>query len=199
MEALFKRYLSRFENLILGTTFLVMIVAMVTQVVNRTFVHSSMPWLEELAVYSMLYMVLLGTEAGLRDGSQLSIKLLEEKLKGRVRLVVEAIAKLVVLVFSVIMLRASYALVMQQVSSGQLTPALQWPMWIPYASFLIAFALIVVVQAVTLVLYVKALIRNDESIVRAVEDKPEDIEETIAKERKALLGADAGDEREGDR
>lgn len=186
MDNIFKRSLGTFENLALGSTFAVLVVAMVTQVVNRTFIQASMPWLEELAVYAMLYLVLLGTAAGLRDGSQLSITLLQERLTGRARLALETIAKLVVVVVGVLLLIASYNLVMQQVSSGQQSAALNWPMWIPYGAFLIAFLLITVVQSVALVVHVRALIANDPSLIKAVEDDAESIEKVVENEIVAL-------------
>lgn len=192
-----KRLLKAFEDVVLAGTFIVMILAMAIQVLNRTFWQYSMPWLEEASLFAMLYMVLIGTEAGLRDGSQIAVTMLPDKLKGRARLAVQLLAKVAVLVFSVAMLIGSYNLVQQQVSSGQTSPALGWPMWVPYGSFAVAFTLIVIVQAIALVLQVRALIANDESIADKIDASTQDDVEP-------LIGADeygpdaATNEKDGD-
>lgn len=49
-------------------TFVIMVVCYFISVVNRNFIKGSMPWTEELALYCMVYMALIGTELGLRDG-----------------------------------------------------------------------------------------------------------------------------------
>ncbi|WP_147917134.1 TRAP transporter small permease [Ruania zhangjianzhongii] len=174
-----KRLLKGFEDVVLAGTFIVMILAMAIQVLNRTFWQFSMPWLEETSLFAMLYMVLIGTEAGLRDGSQIAVTMLPDKLRGRARLAVQLLAKVAVLVFSVVMLIGSYNLVQQQVTSGQTSPALGWPMWVPYGSFAISFLLIVVVQAIALVLQVRALIANDESIAMRIDVRTQDNAEPL--------------------
>ena len=53
--------------------FVAMVAAYFVAVVNRNFIKASMPWTEEVAMYSMIYMALLGTEVGLRDGTQVAV------------------------------------------------------------------------------------------------------------------------------
>ena len=93
-------------------TFVIMVVCYFISVVNRNFIKGSMPWTEELALYCMVYMALIGTELGLRDGTQVSVTALTEKLKGTmVGKVINFIAKVALIVFSCTMLRFSVALV----------------------------------------------------------------------------------------
>ena len=89
-------------------TFVIMVVCYFISVVNRNFIKGSMPWTEELALYCMVYMALIGTELGLRDGTQVSVTALTEKLKGTmVGKVINFIAKVALIVFSCTMLRFS--------------------------------------------------------------------------------------------
>lgn len=60
--------------------FVAMVAAYFVAVVNRNFIKASMPWTEEVAMYSMIYMALLGTEVGLRDGTQVAVTAIIEKL-----------------------------------------------------------------------------------------------------------------------
>ena len=98
-------------------TFVIMVVCYFISVVNRNFIKGSMPWTEELALYCMVYMALIGTELGLRDGTQVSVTALTEKLKGTmVGKVINFIAKVALIVFSCTMLRFSVALVAKQMA-----------------------------------------------------------------------------------
>ena len=98
-------------------TFVIMVVCYFVSVVNRNFIKGSMPWTEELALYCMVYMALIGTELGLRDGTQVSVTALTEKLKGTmVGKIVNFIAKVALIVFSCTMLRFSVALVAKQMA-----------------------------------------------------------------------------------
>ena len=54
--------------------FVAMVAAYFVAVVNRNFIKASMPWTEEVA------MALLGTEVGLRDGTQVAVTAIIEKL-----------------------------------------------------------------------------------------------------------------------
>lgn len=135
-----------------GLTFVIMVVCYFISVVNRNFIKGSMPWTEELALYCMVYMALIGTELGLRDGTQVSVTALTEKLKGTmVGKIVNFIAKVALIVFSCTMLRYSVALVAKQMSAGQTTPVMKVPMYVIYISLVISFALIVINQILMLV------------------------------------------------
>ena len=72
MNGILKK-LQYIENLIIVISFAVMVTCSFSSVVNRNFIKLSLPWLDELSTFAMIYMVLLGTEAGLRDGSQIAV------------------------------------------------------------------------------------------------------------------------------
>ena len=57
-------YITNVEYAIMVVTFVAMVIAYFISVVNRNFIKASMPWTEEVAMYSMIYMALLGTEVG---------------------------------------------------------------------------------------------------------------------------------------
>ena len=80
----------------------------------------------------MAYMVLLGTELGLRDGTQIAIKGVVDKLKGKVKKVIVIISQIIVVAFAAIMTKASFAMVLKQAAIGQTSPGLGIPMSVPY-------------------------------------------------------------------
>lgn len=139
-------YVTKFEYAVMVIAFVIMVVAYFISVVNRNFIKASMPWTEELALYSMTFMALLGTEVGLRDGTQVSVTAVIDKLHGTVKKVVSIVEQIVLVAFSFVMTKAGVALVAKQMQAGQTTPVLKIPMAFMYASLVLAFGIILIVQ-----------------------------------------------------
>lgn len=153
MKALKKAlsYITNVEYAIMVLTFILMVISYFISVVNRNFIKASMPWTEEVALYSMIYMALLGTEVGLRDGTQVAVTAVIEKLTGITKKIVAIIAQIVLEIFSFAMLQAGIALFMKQIQTGQTTPVLKLPMSVMYFSLVLTFGLIFIVQGIVLV------------------------------------------------
>lgn len=141
--------LTRIENIIMIAAFSIMVICTFMQVLNRNFFKLPLPWLDEASTYSMIYMALIGTEAGLRDGSQISVTAVVDKLHGKTRSLVKIAAKIVLLVFSSSVLVSAAQMVGRQIETGQTSSAMQLPMWVPYLALVISFAMIVLVQGAT--------------------------------------------------
>ena len=75
-------YITTAEYAVMIAAFVAMVLAYFISVVNRNLIKASMPWTEEVALYSMTYMALLGTEVGLRDGTQVAVTAVVDKLHG---------------------------------------------------------------------------------------------------------------------
>lgn len=144
-------FVTRAEYAVMVAAFVLMVGSYFVAVINRNLIKMSMPWTEEVATYSMVYMALLGTEIGLRDGTQVAVTAVVDKLKGTAKKVVSIFAQIVLEVFAFIMFRSGMALFFKQVQTGQTTPVLKIPMSAMYFSLVLAFGLILVVQAVVLV------------------------------------------------
>jgi C4-dicarboxylate transporter, DctQ subunit len=136
------------ENLILIATFILMTLSVVVQVLNRNLLHLSMPWLEEIGLYSMIYLVMFGVEAGLRDGSQIRVTALRDVLPELPRRVLELTVKIIIALFSYAMAYYSASSVWTQIETGQSTPVLHMGMWVPYAAFPIVFLIVAIVHTV---------------------------------------------------
>ncbi len=144
-------FLQRIENAILIVTFIVMVVTFFAQVVNRNIFKLPISWYEEAATYCMIYMVLLGTEVGLRDGTQLSVTAVVDKVKGKTKQFLQIFAKVIVVIFSGTLFYHSINMVKVQIFSGQTSAAMRLPMWIPYSALLLSFGIITLVQSATLI------------------------------------------------
>ena len=127
-------YVTKVEYAIMIVAFVAMVTAYFVAVVNRNFIKASMPWTEEVAMYSMIYMALLGTEVGLRDGTQVAVTAIIEKLHGITKKVVSIVEQIVLEIFT-----------------AQTTPVLKIPMSAMYFSLVLTFGLILLIQTVILV------------------------------------------------
>ena len=139
--------LQKIENLILVAAFVVMVVSSFAQVVNRNIVHASIGWFEELARYCMVYMALLAAEIGLRDGTQISVTAVTDKLPAPLRQAAANLARTVVIVFAAVCFFSSFKILGTQIASSQVSPGLEIPMLIPYLSLPLGFGIIMVVQS----------------------------------------------------
>lgn len=156
----FIKVLTNIENGIMVATFATMVICSFAQVVNRNFFKLPISWFDEASTYCMVYMALIGTELGLRDGTQIAVTALVDKLKGKSKQIVEIIAKIVVLIFSSTILISAFKMVGKQIETGQTSAALGLSMAVPYAALVISFIMIVLVQAITTFEMVVNMIRE---------------------------------------
>ena len=157
-------YITSAEYAVMIAAFAAMVLAYFISVVNRNLIKASMPWTEEIALYSMTYMALLGTEVGLRDGTQVAVTAVVDKLHGMARKIVDLIAQIVLEIFAFVMLKAGLALFLKQMQTGQTTPVLKIPMSVMYFSLALAFGLIFLIQAVDLVEKLMGMAKKDEEV-----------------------------------
>ena len=152
--------LTKLENLIMVAAFIIMVGASFAQVVNRNFFKLPISWFDEASVYCMIYMVLIGTEVGLRDGTQIAVTGVVDKLGGMMKTVVQVIAKVIVVIFSFGVLMGGIKLVNIQIRTGQVSAALSLPMSIPYGAMVVSFAIITLVQAIAAIVLIVNLLQN---------------------------------------
>lgn len=134
------------ENFIMIVTFSVMVLCAFAQVVNRNIFKLPISWFDEAATYCMIYMALIGTEMGLRDGTQIAVTAVVDKFHGNVKRFINVISKAVVIIFSATVFITAVRLVDMQLKTGQTSAALHLPMAVPYAALVISFGMIVLVQ-----------------------------------------------------
>lgn len=141
------QFLQALEKWIIVIAFAIMVIACFIQVVNRNIFRIPVSGFEEAAKYSMVYMVLLGTELGLRDGTQISIQGVVDKLPLKAKKIIRVLARIIVIVFAAVMTKSGWAMVMKQAKIGQTSPGLGIPMYIPYFALVLGFGLITIVQS----------------------------------------------------
>lgn len=150
MKKMFE-WFEKTEKYFLFFALLVMVISSFTQVLNRNLFELPIPGIEEIAKYCMVYVVMLGTEIGLRDGTQIRVTVLTEKLNDNYKLYIERFVGIILIVFSGLMLKESVVLFFQQIVSGQTSPGLKLPMSVPYFSLCLGFFIIFITQAYILI------------------------------------------------
>lgn len=154
---------SKLEELMVVMIFIIMSLASFVQVLNRNFFHLPIGWLEELARYCQVYLALLAMELGLRDGSQMALTTVVDRLHGRIKEVVAIVAKLVVVLFSALMFTQAILIIQGQMSNWQKSPALKIPMFIPYLALPVSFGIASVVETGILIVMVRKLFGKKET------------------------------------
>lgn len=132
--------------MIMFLTFAIMVASSFAQVVNRNIFKLPISWFDEASTYCMIYMALIGTEIGLRDGTQIAVTAVVDKFHGVSKKIINIISKAIVLIFSSTVLITAMKMVNTQIQTGQTSAALHLPMAVPYAALVISFAMIVIVQ-----------------------------------------------------
>lgn len=186
-------YLQKTEDVIIVITFVIMTISAFLQVCNRNITKIPITGFEELSKYCMIYMVLLGTELGLRDGTQIAVTALPDKLKGRSRLIVLMIAKAILIVFAAVMFYQSISLCQMQLRSGQTSPGLGVPMVVPYFALLLSFGIITIVQFIEELKMAAAFAKGDTSAYEFVDLSEEEVktmEEVTLKDNNGEGGED---------
>jgi TRAP-type C4-dicarboxylate transport system permease small subunit len=153
--------LTKAENIIMLVTFSVMVICEFMQVVNRNFIKLPITWYDELAEYCMIYMVLMGTEIGLRDGTQIAVTGVVDKLDGKKQTVVKVLSRAVIVVFSFLAFMGSLELMNIQIRTGQVSAALGIPMAVPYFAMVLSFGIITLVQGLECIHYIAELFKSD--------------------------------------
>lgn len=143
--------LEKMEKFILFLALVAMVSSSFIQVLNRNIFEIPMPGIEEIAKYCMVYAVMLGTEIGLRDGTQIRVTVFIDKLNLRYRKAINHLVGIILVIFSGLMLKESIVILLQQIESGQTSPGLKLPMYIPYFSLCLGFFIILITQTFKLI------------------------------------------------
>ena len=177
-------YLQKAEDVIIVLTFVVMTLSAFLQVCNRNITKIPVTGFEELSKYCMIYMVLLGTEMGLRDGTQIAVTALQDKLKGRARLFILILIKAILIVFAAVMF--------YQLKSGQTSPGLGVPMVVPYFALLLAFGIIAIVQLIGAAAMVSAFVKGNTEKYEYVDLSVETAEKMVKEEEEKVRSNQKG-------
>ena len=124
------RILSHAEEFLLGILLASASLVLFANVVARYVFNWGFPWAEELVRYEIVWMVFLGGSAAARQGLHIGVDIVVKFAPRPLRKTTEALINLISLVFCLLVLFYGAKLIIQTRMFGQVSPALQVPMWL---------------------------------------------------------------------
>jgi TRAP-type C4-dicarboxylate transport system permease small subunit len=119
-----KNILDRLLETVLMFSVGLLVLDVLWQVFTRKVLGNPSKWTEELAVFLLIWVALLGSAVALGRGAHLGIDYLTEKLPPKKRNITELVSFLVILLFSLyVMLYGGFDLVKSTLELGQISPA----------------------------------------------------------------------------
>lgn len=141
-----------------------MTVVVFLQVVFR-LVSGSLPWSEELARYTMIFMVYLGASVGVKMKNHISIEFVANQLPGKGRTIVDIISSLLMLVCFVVIIHFGMNVV--KVTMMQKSPVLRIKMGYVYFSIVLGGILMCLQTVVNLITSLRNLLTGQVDSIEA--------------------------------
>jgi C4-dicarboxylate transporter DctQ subunit len=135
------KVLNKIEENFCGMALLATTLIIFVNVVMRYFLDYGITWAEEGVRYLMIWIAFIGGSICFRKGVHVSIDFFLDIAPKRSQVYIVAAVTIISMVFTAAMSYYGVKLVMFIMNSGQVTPALSMPMWIPYLAIPIGFVL----------------------------------------------------------
>lgn len=129
---IFKWLNEHFEELFLGVFTVTMVIVISIQVFMRYVLDNSLSWSEELARYCFIWLIYLGISYGVKSQRHIKVDVVLILLKDKWKIVLSIIANILFLSFAVFVIIYGSGIVTQLLTFGQLSPALDIPIWLVY-------------------------------------------------------------------
>lgn len=150
-----KKVAGNFEGYCCAVLISIMCVVVFLQVVFRFVIKSSLPWSEELSRYLQVYITYFGTAYGIKTGAHLGIEAFTLLLPKKARKALDILVKVVCTGVYALIMKFGYDIVISQMASGQLSPAMRIPMWYIYMAIPIGMVFCIIRSALEVVRSVK--------------------------------------------
>jgi len=132
--ALFWRGLKNFEDISVAVLYILMTIVIFWQIIARFVLQSSLPWSEELARYLMAWAVFIGASIAAADGAHIGITALVDRFSRKTSHNVRLVAVIFSLIFAILMVYLGIIIIGFLIKTGQQSPSMRIPMYIPYGS-----------------------------------------------------------------
>ncbi len=133
--------LDKVEEVFIGTAILSTTIILFVNVVLRYVFSTSMSWAEELIKYIMIWIAFIGASVCVRVGAHVSIDFFLGYLSKRLKNVLFSVVYIIAICFTISMAYYGIKVIQFTIQTGQVSPALQIPMWIPYLAIPLGFSL----------------------------------------------------------
>lgn len=120
------------EEAFLVLTLVAMVALIFGQVVGRYVFSNAPSWTEEMARYIHIFQVWIGASYAVKLREHIRVEAFVARFHGVSRKVLETISLAIWFAMALFLAYFGTQLVLQSIANGQVTPAMQLPMWIPF-------------------------------------------------------------------
>lgn len=122
-------YLSRLEEILIGLLIASASVILFANVIARYVLNSGIPWADEAVRYQIVWMVFLGGSVAARQGIHIGIDILVQTAPKNIGRIIRLAIHAVGIFFCAVLVYFGAELTIQTREFGQVSTALQAPMW----------------------------------------------------------------------
>nr|WP_312578996.1 TRAP transporter small permease [Sedimentibacter sp.] len=138
---------NKFEIYALVLSLVITVVVIFIQVVARYVFNSSLTWSEEFSRYLFIWQTWLGASVAFKENKHIQIEILEAKLNNKGKIILNIIADIITLGFSIFLVINGSNLVAQLIARGTRSAGIGVPLAfiyasLPVSSFIICFRLL---------------------------------------------------------
>ena len=126
-----KRF-AKIEEFLLVISLAMMVLLIFGQVIGRYVFSSAPSWTEEMARYIHIFQVWIGASYAVKLRQHIRVEAFITRFQGTFRKILEILALLVWFVMALFLAIFGTELVLSSIEHGQVTPAMQIPIWIAY-------------------------------------------------------------------
>jgi len=160
----FKKLLNNFEGYVAAILLAVMCVVVFLQVVFRFIIKSSLPWSEELSRYLTVYITFFGAAYGIQKGAHLGIEAVTLLLPVKVRRLLNIFVQAGSLAVCALIAKYGIDIVISQMGTGQVSPAMRVPMWMIYMAVPVGMIFCVIRYVIEIVHSVRTFSDAEEEV-----------------------------------
>lgn len=128
------RWLDHIEEYILLVLFPLMVVVVFVATCVRYLTVMSLPWAEEVARYSMVWIAYIGASLGIKRNAHLGVEAVLLLLPKGVRKYFDYLRFIIIILFNVLIAYYTFQIIQSQISTEQVSPSLRIPMWFAYGA-----------------------------------------------------------------
>lgn len=154
-NAIVKSWLMRFVDVMTVCLMAGLFLLITFQVINRFVLHIPAAWTEEMGRYCFVWLSMFGSVKALHSDVHLSVDIIEQKLKGNTRLMVNILAEIIVLTFCSILTVTGFQYMVANI--GNYCEFGKFPIFLIYMIMPIAGLLLCLVSIETLVTKIREL------------------------------------------
>ncbi len=134
----------RIEEFILVLTMAIMVLVMFVQSTSRYFIGTSFSWGSEFAQYLHVWQIWIGASLAIRLQSHIRVDVFVKLFPPVIQKILHLLAIISWFVFAAFLAIEGSKYVIDVLTSGQTSPSLHVPMWIPYLAIPIGGILMVI-------------------------------------------------------